>query len=441
MRLSRHQPLAKEIHNMKKLLTSLKIVFNELLYVKTAVISSLVIAYISYWLFYRTTTIQTFLGNIQNGDFGEYSYVYGVTYIITTILIIILSGLSIATTFWLFRHSKLGIKKAAGSNAGGLVSAAFAMGCPVCGAFLLSALGIAGGLTIFPLQGLELKFLSLGLLFFSLWYGLSQINKKDCEACMDIRLRAQKKEAVKTGGKRFIILPLDKVIITVLTLLFVINQLFISQIAAAMGLAPQGGLASLLGIRQANAYVIIAPKVNPDGRTTSLVEQPTITEVSANPNTGDALADAKVVMIATGKPFYAPDDISFDDPINAQNKWGAYENSIQLTGALQARYDTLINKLMVCSYCCGSPTNVTLNGNCGCAHAKAVRGFYKYMLQTYADKYTNEQLVGESHRWYAIWYPKGMLEDYLLATGKSNALPHQTHGGAGTDGMHGLAAK
>lgn len=182
---------------------------------------------------------------------------------------------------------------------------------------------------------------------------------------------------------------------------------------------------------------IIAPKLNPDGKTTSLVEQPTITEVAANPNSGDALADAKVVMQATGKPFYAPDDISFDDPINAQKKWGAFEKSISLSGDLEARYQKLIS-MMVCSYCCGSPTSVTTINRCGCAHAKAVRGMFKYMLQNYGSEYSDDQLLGEAHRWYAIWYPKGMLEDYLLATGKSDALPHQTHGGAGTDGRHGL---
>ncbi len=428
---------------MEKLFASFKIIFKEPSYIKIAAFTSLVVTYISYWLFSQTTTASSFINSMQSGDFGKYSFAYGITYIITTIFIILLSGVSIATTVWLFRHSKLGLQKAAGGNVGGLISAAFAMGCPVCGGFLLSFLGIAGGLTIFPFQGLELKLLSLVLLGISAWYGLSKVNKKDCEDCMDIRNHTVlKSQGIKIGGKRLIVLPLDKAIVTIITLLFVINQLFISQIAMAMGIAPQGGsLASLLGIRQANAYAIIAPKINPDGKTTVLVEQPTISEVLANPNTGNVLEDAKVVMMATGKPFYAPEDISFDDPINAQNKWGAYESSIQLSSALQARFDTMINTMMVCSYCCGSPSNVTLIGNCGCAHARAVRGFYKYMLQTYGDKYTNEQLVGESHRWYGIWYPKGMLEDYLLATGKGSALPHETHGGAGVDGMHGLTTQ
>ena len=94
--------------------------------------------------------------------------------------------------------------------------------------------------------------------------------------------------------------------------------------------------------------------------------------------------------------------------------------------------------MMTCSYCCGGPNNVTMNRNCGCAHAKAVRGFYRYMIQAYGDKYSDEELVGESHRWYALWYPKGMVEDYLLATGREDVVGHQSHGGAGPDGRHGL---
>lgn len=225
----------------------------------------------------------------------------------------------------------------------------------------------------------------------------------------------------------FIILPLQEIFVPLLIILFLFNQLMITKISMVMGMASGN-----------TSKTIIAPKVNPDGKTTSLVAWPTITEVLANPNSGNALADAKVVMIATGKPFYAPEDISFDDPINAQKKWGVFETSIKLSTEQEARYQKLISTMMTCSYCCGGPNNITMNKNCGCAHAKAVRGFYKYMLQNYGDKYTDEQLVGESHRWYALWYPKGMLEDYLLATGKGDVLGHQTHGGAGSDGEHGL---
>lgn len=227
--------------------------------------------------------------------------------------------------------------------------------------------------------------------------------------------------------KKIIIIPIQKILVFSLAGLFLLNQLLLTQVSAAMGM------------QTGTTHMIIAPKVNSDGKTTTLVEWPTMTEVMANPHSGNALADAKVVMTAKGKPFYAPGDISFDDPINAQKKWGAFELSIKLTADEEKRYQKLISLMMTCSYCCGSPNNVTMIKNCGCAHAKAVRGMYRFLIQNYGNQYSDEQLVGESHRWYALWYPKGMLEDYLLFTGSENALPHESHGGAGADGRHGIA--
>lgn len=238
-------------------------------------------------------------------------------------------------------------------------------------------------------------------------------------------------------GKVFFVLPLQKVFIPVLIFLFLVNQFLIVQAAVAMGM--DSSMMQFMGIRGSSSKTIIAPKVNPDGKTTSLYEWPTITDVKANPHSGNMLADAKVVMIATGKPFYAPGNVTFDDPLNAQKEWGGMETSIKLTSEQESKYNNLITRLMTCSYCCGDPNQVTMNKNCGCAHAKAVRGFYRYMIQNYGDQYSDEQLVGESHRWYALWYPKGMIEDYLLATGNESALPHETHGGASSDGRHGLA--
>lgn len=436
---------------MKKTFNSLKLIFSESAYRYIAIGVSLVVTYIFYWLFYKTTTIPMFLEMIKAGDFGQYSYAYGMTYIITTFLIIIFSGVSAASAVWLFNHSKLSKGKSIGANMGGFAAAMLGMGCPVCGAFLLSAIGFTGGLSIFPLQGLELKFVSLGLLMGSTMYaGRKAQNHVTCNNCNNVsssHIKTANAYPEKTAlpNKSFVILPLQKIFVFTLAVLFLFNQILIGQVSAGMGLRPGNSVLglgtsvvnSLFGVKTAGATTIIAPKLNPDGRTTSLVEQPTITEVPGNPNTKDPVADAKFVMTPTGKPFYAPDDISFNDPINAQNKWGAYKDSINLTGDLQARYNDLINTF-TCNYCCGGPTNVTVIARCGCRHAKAWSGFFKYMLQTYGDKYTNEQLRGEAYRWSGIWYPKGVLEDYLLATGKGDVLGHTTHGGAGADGRHGL---
>ena len=418
-------------HILKETIEGIKIVFRDSTSYKVALFAGLVIGYLYYWLLTKVTTIPMFFSMAKNGDFGAYSYLYAAIYWILTLSTIVSFGVSVAVLVWLWRRSRLS-KVAGGANTLGAFVGALGAACPVCGAFLLSLLGITGGVAIMPFQGLELNFVSLGLMMGSTVISSRKVKQTECKECDDVPKR------VNAILNRFAVLPLEKIVITILIGLFIVNQILISQVTAKSGLSSGGGgITRLFGIKTASATIVYAPKINSDGKTTTIVEQPTITEVPANPNTGDALADAKVVMIPTGKPFYAPDDISFDDPINAQNKWGAYENNITLSGTLQSRYDALISTF-TCNYCCGGPNNVTTINHCGCRHAKAWRGMFKYMLQTYGDKYTDEQLKGEAYRWTGIWYPKGVLEDYLLVTGKGDVLGHQTHGGAGADGRHGL---
>ncbi len=415
---------------IKDTIEGVKTVFRDLSSWKIAVVAGVLLSYLYYWLLTRVTTIPMFFDMVKDGEFGPNSYIYAVLYWSTTIATVIFFGISAATLVWLWRRSQLS-KSAGSSNAAGAFIGALGSACPVCGAFLLTFLGVSGGVATMPFQGLELKFVSLGLMVGSTIFAARKVSQaEDCEECDDVSKHTT--PSVKT----LVMLPLEKIVTTFLIVIFLINQLLISQVAAMTGLS-SGSVGKLFGVKTATAATIIAPKLNPDGKTTSLIEQPTITEVPANPNTGDALADAKMVMIPTGKPFYAPDDISFDDAVNAQDKWGAFESSITLTGDLQSRYNKLINTF-TCNYCCGGPTNVTVIAQCGCRHAKAWRGMFKYMLQNYGDKYTNEQLMGEAYRWTGIWYPKGVLEDYLLATGKGDVLGHATHGGAGTNGRHGL---
>lgn len=430
---------------MKDILETVKTILKVPFYRNTAIAVSLMVAYLSYWLITQTTTIPIFIEMTKNGEFGRYSILYGITYGITTLLIVVLSGISVAAALWLYRHSQLGTRRSFGVNLAALGAAMFGTGCPVCGAFLFSAIGVASGLTLFPLQGLELKFLSLALLSVSTLYSVRKVKEMQfCTECNMLPVSALSKvhrnsqKSLHAGSSRRVTFPLEKVFVYGLVILFLSNQFLISNISASMGIVPRGTfVAHLFGSRATAAKTIIAPKINPDGKTTSLVEQPTITELPANPNTGDALADAKVILTPIGKPFYAPEDISFDDPINAQKKWGAYLQSIQLSGEQQKRWNSLINTF-TCDYCCGGPSRVTAIARCGCAHSRAWQGFFKYMITTYGDQYSDDELMGEASRWKALWYPKGMLEDYLLATGKSEVLPHNTHGGAGSDGRHGL---
>ena len=58
--------------------------------------------------------------------------------------------------------------------------AAFTPGCPACTAPLAVILGSIGGLSLFPMQGLELKFVSVGVLAFSIWWIARGLQSKSC---------------------------------------------------------------------------------------------------------------------------------------------------------------------------------------------------------------------------------------------------------------------
>ena len=62
----------------------------------------------------------------------------------------------------------------------GGVFAAFTPGCPACTAPLAVILGAVGGLSLFPMQGLELKFISVGVLIFSIYWITKGLQNKSC---------------------------------------------------------------------------------------------------------------------------------------------------------------------------------------------------------------------------------------------------------------------
>jgi len=98
-----------------------------------------------------------------------------------TFLVAILGGINIALVVYNIKTQKtMNLKKGGTSAIFGGALAAFTPGCPACTTSLTAVLGIVGGLAIFPLQGLELKFVSIAALSFSIWWALRNINKASC---------------------------------------------------------------------------------------------------------------------------------------------------------------------------------------------------------------------------------------------------------------------
>jgi hypothetical protein len=106
---------------------------------------------------------------------------YLLTTIGLTIVISTLAGINFAMmAFKMNQTKKMNSVKTNSSTIFGGVFAAFTPGCPACTAPLAVILGAVGGLSLFPMQGLELKFISVGVLIFSIYWITRGLQSKSC---------------------------------------------------------------------------------------------------------------------------------------------------------------------------------------------------------------------------------------------------------------------
>jgi hypothetical protein len=90
----------------------------------------------------------------------------------------ILAGINIALLVFKIKGSQLITVKGSGTTAFGSSLMAFTPGCPACTTPLAAVLSTVGGLAIFPLQGLELKLMSLAALSYSIYWVLKGLQHK-----------------------------------------------------------------------------------------------------------------------------------------------------------------------------------------------------------------------------------------------------------------------
>ena len=111
----------------------------------------------------------------------EFLPVYMMTSISLTGIVAILAGINIALVAYNIKIQRSNnIKKSNVSAFLGGTLTAFTPGCPACTTSLTAVLGVVGGLAIFPLQGIELKLISIAALTFSIWRAMRNINNTTC---------------------------------------------------------------------------------------------------------------------------------------------------------------------------------------------------------------------------------------------------------------------
>ena len=237
--------------------------------------------------------------------------------------------------------------------------------------------------------------------------------------------------------------------VAAVALMIFFNQFQISQVSALVsGTASPissfvKSVSTPLKLGSGKGGVVIGPQLNTDGRTTKLVEWSTISETPAPKSTGNPTQDAIAAVVPTGNPFYVLEGpgaekiqgASFDDPITSQKVWASLlgskrfgaANAIQLTPEEEQRWQKLTS-VFTCDFCCGGPNSVTTISRCGCAHSYAWQGMAKFFIKYYPE-YTDEEILGEMTKWKGLWYPKGMIQDFLVYTGQQSA-DTLTHGGS-----------
>ena len=112
---------------------------------------------------------------------AELAFSYIAASIGLAIVISSLAGINFAMIA--FRIKRMKMTNPVKSNSSAVLGGAFAAftpGCPACTAPLAVILGAIGGLSLFPLQGLELKFVSVGVLAFSIWWIARGLQSQSC---------------------------------------------------------------------------------------------------------------------------------------------------------------------------------------------------------------------------------------------------------------------
>lgn len=115
---------------------------------------------LDYVIFSQSTTFTIF--------FSQNSTAYNWTSIGLSLVTAALFGLAVTMVIYVVKQKMETSAGAAGGSVFGAAFGAIASGCPVCGAWLLPMLGIAGSLAAFPFQGLEIKALAVVLLLYSI---------------------------------------------------------------------------------------------------------------------------------------------------------------------------------------------------------------------------------------------------------------------------------
>src|SRR3989344_3411984 len=142
-----------------------------------------------------------------------------------------------------------------------------------------------------------------------------------------------------------------------------------------------------------------------------MAQQTTDQQTAASPQeSNDLVVLAQQILPRGVPPIYGAElGVSFDDPAAAIPILSRSEQDTRpnkLTGEKLERY-IKIGQMTSCEFCCGAKTMVFPDGRkaCGCDHSAAMRVEVAYLLDQYGDQATRQQILIESNKWKAVFFP------------------------------------
>lgn len=107
---------------------------------------------------------------------GNLGLTYFIIEVTTQVLITILFAIFVPVSIYkIILFSDYSVKESSTSVVGAMVGVAVA-GCPACSITLASYIGLAGVFSVFPFYGLELKVITVPILFWTNWSVLKKLN-------------------------------------------------------------------------------------------------------------------------------------------------------------------------------------------------------------------------------------------------------------------------
>jgi len=159
---------------MTSKIKTIEMVLKQPRYAIIAIISSVILGAIYYFL--TMSMLQEHLSTTL-----QLMPEYIIASIALSVIISGLGGVNVSLVAFKIKSEKMTkLSKKSGSTILGSTLAAFTPGCPACTTPLIVVLGAVGGLSIFPLLGLELKFASIAALVLAMFWITKGLQKPSC---------------------------------------------------------------------------------------------------------------------------------------------------------------------------------------------------------------------------------------------------------------------